>query len=100
TLGRVFSVNFLPGTAALTSTQLPSSGSFLKLSGRLLTICHGPSILVACNQDLSDLKYNILVGPYSNKSQFVFTTYRRSRSFIGLQTGSPSRFSRIAGAVA
>src|SRR4029453_3467665 len=41
--------------------------------------------------------YNVLLGPYWNRSQFVLTAYFRSFSLIGLQIGSPSIFMITAG---
>src|SRR4029453_5014551 len=91
TFGVVLVESFLPGRAALTSFQLSSAGSFEKLSGSLaVTAVHGPLIEVACSHDLLYRPDNVLVGPYSNRSQLVFRAYFRSTSLTGLQIGSPS----------
>ena len=52
TFGIAFDDSFLPGTAALTSFQLSSAGSFEKLSGSLpVTAVHGPVTAVACSHE-------------------------------------------------
>src|SRR5262245_45076907 len=101
TFGVVLVESFFPGSAAFTSFQLSSAGSFEKLSGTLaVTAVHGPLSEVACNHDWLYRTYIVLVGAYSNRSQFVFSAYLRSTSLIGLQIGSPSRLINIAGATA
>src|SRR3954464_3494741 len=59
-------------SAARASFQLSSLGSFEKLSGSVPAGVHGPSTLGACIQRVSILRNTVLVGGYSNKSQFVF----------------------------
>ena len=52
TFGIVFDESFLPGTAAFTSFQLSSAGSFEKLAGSLSeTAVHGPVTAAACSHD-------------------------------------------------
>src|SRR5262245_41510080 len=80
---------------SLTSFQFSSAGSFLKLAGNVPAGVHGPLMSVAFSHVLSlRRKY---VALCSNRSQFVFTAYLRSLSLIGLQIGSPSIFTMIAG---
>ena len=52
TFGVVLAESFLPGSAALTSFQLSSAGSFEKLSGSLPAGVHGPLTSVACSHEL------------------------------------------------
>ena len=49
--GVVLDDSFLPGTAALTSFQFSSAGSFLKLSGNVPAAVHGPSTALACSHE-------------------------------------------------
>src|SRR3954470_19550873 len=95
TFGGVF-VAFT-GSAALTSFQLSSAGSFLKLSGSVPAGGHGPLTSVAFNHELSLRRYNVLVAESWKRSQFVLTANLRLLSLIGLQIGSPSMLTITAG---
>ena len=97
TFGTADAATGVPGRLALTSFQLSSAGSFVKLSGSLPAGDHGPFTSVALSQEASLRRYKVLVGPYWNRSQFVLTANFRSFSLIGLQIGSPSRFTITAG---
>src|SRR6476620_4468611 len=97
TFGTADAATVFPGRLALTSFQFSSAGSFVKLSGSLPAGVHGPFTSVAFSHVSLFRKYNVLVGPYWNRSQLVLTAYFRSFSLIGLQIGSPSRFMITAG---
>src|SRR5215207_2604219 len=96
TLGTAVAAIGLPGRLALTSFQLSSGGSFLKLSGSVPAGVHGPLTSAAFSQLASWRRYNVLEASYWNRSQFVLTAYLRSFSLIGLQIGSPSRLTITA----
>ena len=53
TLGAFFASSFLPGSAAFTSFQLSSAGSFLKLSGSVSAGVQGPFTSAAFSQEPS-----------------------------------------------
>src|SRR5262245_43031448 len=96
--GTADAATVLPGRLALTSFQLSSvAGSLVKLSGSLPAGDHGPFTSVAFSHVASFRRYNVLAGPYWQRSQFVLTAYFRSLSLIGLQIGSPSIFMITAG---
>src|SRR5262245_51619403 len=98
TFGTCEDVSVWPGTAALTSVQLPlSSGSILKPAGSFAAGFHAPLTSGAVSQELLYRRYSVLLAVVSwNRSQFVFTANLRSLPLIGLQIGSPSRFTRTA----
>src|SRR5262245_40901061 len=86
-----------PGSAAFTSFQLSSAGSFLKLSGSVPAGVQGPFTSVAFSHDVSLRRYSTLDDESWNRSQFVLTANFRLLSLIVLQIGSPSMLTITAG---
>src|SRR5262245_7407979 len=71
--GTAAAASGLPGRLARTSFQFSSAGSFLKLGGSVPAGDHGPLTSDALSHDPSLRRYNVLVGEYWNRSQFVLT---------------------------
>ncbi len=98
TCGTALDESFLPGTAALTSFQFSSAGSFLKLSGSVPAGVHGAveaRRLQPARSRGADRRSSTCRS--SNRSQFVLIAYFRSVPAMGLQIGSPSRLTMTAG---